>query len=111
MNIGSYRASKKHFADKEDSKSANDHFFEQLDWDLEWAVGAAHTFMERDGRVPSDALLEGFRAIAGRRYSRFRTAEEEENSDCAKEMKMFAHFWYRLCEEIGRIAEELSEEA
>jgi hypothetical protein len=29
----------------------------------------------------------------------------------AKEMEMFAHFWYRLCEEIGRIAEELSEEA
>jgi hypothetical protein len=66
--------------------------------------------MERDDRAPFDALLEGFRTIAGRRYSRFRTAEEE-NPDRAKEMDMFAHFWYRLCEEIGRIAEELSEES
>jgi len=111
MSDDSYVAAKEHFADAPADQPAQDHFHEQLDLDLTWAFGAAETFAQRDGAGALLAITRGIRAIAGRRYQRFRVAEAEKNERRAEEMYEFAQFWYRLAEKIEKIDAVRSEKS
>ena len=102
MSADGYIAGKRHFTDAE-SVSSLEHFFEQLDLDLEWALGAAQTFRDRDGRDPAVAAIDAIRAIAGRRYHRFKVAEEEQKTPRAEEMRSFAQFWYHLAQKLEEL--------
>ena len=87
----------------EENESLDKHVFEQINLDLEWGLSAAQTFNERDQQPPLDALLHGLRAIAGRRYHRFKEAEEKGDQLTAAEMQELANFWYRLESEITEL--------
>jgi hypothetical protein len=100
MRSDKYLAYKKHFEDFCEKQTLEDHHFAQLDLDLQWASSAADTFMSRDGCEPLIAMVCGLNAIAGRRWSRFKAAEEASNHIRASEMKAFASFWYKLAAEI-----------
>ncbi|MFA6015679.1 MAG: hypothetical protein WC742_11495 [Gallionellaceae bacterium] len=104
MSAKKYYAFKKHFADYSQSQTLEDHYFEQLGLDLQWASDAADTFMKRDGVDPLTSLIQGVSALAGRRWSRFKAADEASDQKRASEMKAFALFWYRLAAEIEQKA-------
>ncbi len=94
----------KHFAElAQDQTTPEAHYFEQLRLDLEWAAGAAKTFVERDGRDRLSALHTGFHAIAGRRWSRFKQSEKSGDKECASEMEAFGLFWYQVANAVEQM--------
>lgn len=103
MKTDNYHSHKRHFLTPEANEPLDKHVFEQINLDLEWGLSAAHTFNERDQQPPIDALLHGLRAIAGRRYHRFKAAEEKGDQLAATEMQKLANFWYRLESEITEL--------
>lgn len=96
MSDDAYLNQKRHFEDPLEGQPIEEHLFEQLNMDLEWGLRASLTFKDRDGQPPANALILGVKAIAGRRYHRFREAEEDEKEQRAQEQRELANFWYRL---------------
>ncbi len=95
----------RHFTAHEDAQSLEEHIFEQLDLDLEWAFQG-----ERDRKRQGDDDLADverrFRAIGGRRWSRFKDATDGGDKKRADEMERFARFWYGLAEKVRMLNEQ-----
>ncbi len=93
----------RHFQDAGAVQTTQEHMFEQLNLDLQWATDDIVAFMQRESLDPVAALYHSFRNIAGRRWSRFKTAEEEKQEARALEMEMFSRFWYRLADRVASV--------
>lgn len=109
MSADRYHSQKRHFRDPDPGESLNLHIIEQINLDLEWCLNASHTFHTSDGLVHLDALLQGLNAIAGRRYSRYKEAESNNQTLRSKEMQELAKFWYKLEREIKELFDKQQE--
>ncbi|HMO41692.1 MAG TPA: hypothetical protein PKE17_19925 [Saprospiraceae bacterium] len=103
MSTDKHHFQQRHFRDPDPGESLNLHIIEQINYDLDWGLSAAHTFRTSDGKIPIDALLQGLNAIAGRRYSRYKEAESNNQASRSKEMQELAKFWYKLEREITEL--------
>jgi hypothetical protein len=100
-----YLSQKRHFEDASPGQSPKEHFFEQLNLDLEWGLGAAYDFTFHQGQHPITAVFNGINAIAGRRYHRQKLAEKDGDLDREDEMRELARFWYELENKLRQILE------